>query len=57
MGLVLSVIALIGLIIFAVGGILYLTTNPAHPRSSLIMVIGGLVFAIAEIILLLIGLF
>jgi hypothetical protein len=55
MTLVLSIAALIGLIIFAVGAILHLFTNPPQPRNTLLMVVGGLVFAVAQIILLLIA--
>jgi hypothetical protein len=53
MTLVFTVIALVGLIIFAVGAILYLFMKPTQPLHTLLMVVGGLVFAIAEAVLLL----
>lgn len=52
MTLVFSIIALIGLIIFAVGAALHLFAKPANPSYATIMIIGGLVFAIGEIVLL-----
>jgi hypothetical protein len=47
--LFLSILAIIGLLIFIVGAVLHLFTRP---YSVIIMVIGGLVFAVAEVILL-----
>jgi hypothetical protein len=52
MALVMSVIALLGLILFAVGAILWLVVKPANPVHTMLMVIGGLIFAVAQIILL-----
>lgn len=49
MTLVFSIIAIIGLLIFIVGAALHLFTRP---NAAIIMVIGGLVFAVAEVILL-----
>lgn len=43
-------VAIIGLAIFAVGAILYLVDRPSKPVYPLLMVIGGLLFAVAEII-------
>jgi len=53
MTLVFTVIALVGLIIFAVGAILYLFMKPTQPLHTLLIVVGGLIFAIAEAVLLL----
>jgi hypothetical protein len=57
MELLLTVAALLGLIIFVVGGALYLGRRPDTARNATIMVIGGLVFAVATAIGLLIALF
>lgn len=57
MGLVFTVIALIGLIIFAVGAVLYLIIRPTNPVNVLLMVVGGLMYAIAQVVLLLDALF
>jgi uncharacterized membrane protein YhfC len=52
MTLVFTIIALIGLIIFAIGAVLWLLIKPTNPVNVMMMVIGGLVFAVAEIVLL-----
>jgi hypothetical protein len=52
MVLVMSVFALVGLVIFVVGAILYLVNRPVNPGTPLIMVIGGLIYAVAQIVLL-----
>lgn len=52
MTLVFTVVALIGLIIVAVGAILWLFIKPANPLHVTLMVIGALIFAIAQSILL-----
>ena len=49
MTLVFTIAAIIGLLIFIVGAVLHLFTRP---YSAMIMVIGALVFAVAEVILL-----
>lgn len=53
----LSIVAIVGLIIFVVGAILWIATRPSNARYPLIMVIGLLVWAIAAIISSLIALF
>lgn len=55
MNTVLVIFALVGLLIFAVGAVIYLIARPANPSSPIIMVIGGLIFAVAQAILLLIA--
>jgi len=57
MGVVLSVVALIGLIIFIVGALMWLIVKPSQPNSVILMVVGGVVFAVAHAIILLIALF
>jgi hypothetical protein len=52
MGLALSVIALVGLVIFVIGAIIFL----ASKGGSIIMITGAVVYAVAQIILLLVGL-
>lgn len=52
MTLVFTIVALIGLVIFAVGAVLWLIIKPVNPVNIIMMVVGGLVFAIAEIVLL-----
>jgi hypothetical protein len=52
MSIFFAAVAVIGLVIFAVGAILFLVSRPAQPTHALIMVIGGLVFAIGEVVLL-----
>jgi len=47
--LFLTILAIIGLLIFIVGAVLHLFTRP---YSAIIMVIGGLVYAVAQVILL-----
>lgn len=49
MTLFLSIVAIIGLLILIVGGILHLFTRP---YAATLMVIGALVYAVAEVILL-----
>lgn len=57
MALVMSVLALIGLVLFAVGAILWLVVRPANPIHTMLMVIGGLIYAVAQIVLLLTTIF
>ena len=52
MTLAFTIIALVGLIIFVVGAALFLFTKPAHPTHTLLMVIGALIYAIAQAVLL-----
>lgn len=47
----LAVAAVIGLIVFAIGAVLFLVIRPALPIHPILMVVGGLIFAIAEVIL------
>jgi hypothetical protein len=52
MTLVLTVVALLGLILVAVGAVLWLFIKPANPVHVTLMVVGALVFSIAQAILL-----
>jgi hypothetical protein len=56
MEIFLAVVALIGLFIFAVGALLWLIVKPVNPVNVILMVVGGLVFAVAQIIGLIVGL-
>lgn len=49
MGTVFTIAAIIGLLIFIIGAIIWLV---GRPRSAVVMVIGALVYAIAHILLL-----
>jgi len=49
MTIFLAVLAIIGLIIFIVGGILHLL---AKPHNVVLMVVGGLIYAVAQTIML-----
>lgn len=53
MTVVFTVAAVIGLLLVAVGAVLYLFVKPANPVHAMLMVIGALIFAIAEEVLLL----
>jgi hypothetical protein len=55
--IVLTVFAVVGLIIFIVGAILFLLARPSRPVNAIIMVVGGLVWALATVIAALINLF
>jgi len=57
MEIFLTIAALLGLIVFVVGGALYLGGRPDQARNATIMVIGGLIFAVATAIGMLIALF
>lgn len=47
-----AVVALLGLILFAVGAFMWLLVRPNRPVSTILMVIGGLLYAIGEGVLL-----
>lgn len=49
MTIFLIVVAIIGLIIFLVGGVLHLISKP---YDAMLMVIGGMLFAVAQVIML-----
>ena len=49
MTIFLAVLAIIGLIIFIVGGILHLLNKP---YDVILMVVGGLIYAVAQVIML-----
>jgi hypothetical protein len=58
MALVLSVVGLIGLIIFVVFGLLWILAAPARrPNNGTIALVGLIIWAIATIIVTLIALF
>lgn len=48
-----AAVALLGLILFAVGAILWLFAKPNRPTTTILMVIGGLLYAVGEGVLLL----
>lgn len=50
MALFLTIVALVGLLIFGVGAVLFLVNRPARPLNVTLMVVGGLVWAVATII-------
>lgn len=52
MTVVFIVVAVIGLLLVAIGALLYLFQKPVQPISTLLMVLGALVFAIGEEVLL-----
>jgi hypothetical protein len=49
---VFAVVALIGLILFAVGAVLFIFVNPPKPVATILMVVGALVYAVAQIFLI-----
>jgi hypothetical protein len=51
------ILALIGLVILVVGGVLYFIQRPPHPNSIVLMVVGAVVYAIAQIVLVFDALF
>jgi hypothetical protein len=56
MTLVLTIIALLGLILFVVGGIIWLASVPRRPLAVQLGLIGLLVWAVATIILMIMAL-
>jgi drug/metabolite transporter (DMT)-like permease len=51
------VVALLGVILVAVGGVLYLFQRPATPTAIMLMVIGAVVYAVAQIFIIFDALF
>lgn len=49
MGVIVSLLALLGLLIFIVGAVIWFV---GRPRSATLMVVGGMVYAVAQVIVL-----
>jgi uncharacterized membrane protein YhfC len=47
-----AIVALLGLLIFVVGAAIFLFRRPTEPSSTFLMVIGALVFAVSQVVIL-----